>query len=183
MSDIIVDTLRSVRASKIEVVLSESQVISGIPLSGLWPRVTIEIQGKSRTFPMTEYGSTRKIPQRDGTKATTIEKEVLLINGSSSFSKAKLHKAGREMEFNKTVLRIHLAIDHAIRKARSKGPMAERHARASRRQRKTQFLEKFRQFCSDHARGIHYADISPHELAQVWDEIRRTKVASEVMDS
>lgn len=180
MSDAIADALRHVRTSKVEVVLSEPKVVSGIRSSGFWPRVTIEVPGKSRTFPLTDYGDVKKAEAKKG-ELGDIEKEVMILVSGSS--RTKLNRAERRRELGGAVARIRQVIARAIDKASSKGPMAERHEAAARRYRKSEFLRKFREFCSLHGRNVEYEDVRPSDLGKVWDDVRRLKVAERVMES
>jgi len=178
MSDKVADLLRHVSTSKVEIMLSEQNVVSGIPDSGFWPRVTISIPGKFRTFPLTYYKQQTK---QTSSILSELEVEILIL--VSGGSKTDVNHYGRKRELRGAAARIQGVIERAILKASTKDPMATRHAAASRRYRKNKFLQKFKDFCKTNGYGVEYEDIRPSELGKVWDDVRRTKLAESVMDS
>jgi hypothetical protein len=179
MADVIADTLRRVRTSKVEVMLSEPNVVSDIQYSGFWPRVTIEIPGKSRTFPLTSYKDIKK--KSDDGELSELEREILILVSGSS--KTLLHKANRKRELKNAVARINGVISRAITKAAAKTPMIQRHAAASRQYRKKRFLKNFQDFCARNGRDIQFDDIRPSEIGEAWNDYIRNKIARDVMDS
>jgi hypothetical protein len=196
MSDPVEDAIRNIRVS-VKIILSKSRVTPKNPASGLWPRITLESVGKSRTISLVNYehplSSSVKViraPSRTAPSRTQmtyqdftdiLTKEILVLTSGSSKTSLRY---GRGNALAQIVIKIRRAVSGAVSRAtRSKSSVAKRRAAAVRKNRKEEFLEKFRKFCDDHGQKVEYEDLRPSDLGKVWDDVRRMRVAEKIMES
>ena len=183
MNDPVVDALRQVFVARVQVVLSKKFVSPRDPTSGLWPRVTLEAPGKKpRTFALTVYASGKK-EMANPKELNNLEKEILILASGSSRTTLKkgTRKAALEHTYNRVATVIHQAINR-VANAKN-GALKERHNLAQRKARKTEFLRAFETFCKAHGRQLEYEDIRPSDLGNIWDTLRKEKVAAKIMES
>jgi hypothetical protein len=191
MSDPVEDAIRNIRVS-VKIILSKSRVTPKNPASGLWPRITLESVGKSRTISLVNYehplsSSVKVIRAPSRTQMTyqdftdILTKEILVLTSGSSKTSLRY---GRGNALAQIVIKIRRAVSGAVSRAtRSKSSVAKRRAAAVRKNRKEEFLEKFRKFCDDHGQKVEYEDLRPSDLGKVWDDVRRMRVAEKIMES
>ena len=180
-NDPVRDALDSIKVGKIQVRLSKSNVVNSITHSGLWPRVTLEVNGKSKTFPMTWFRDISKYPEEGTESLTELEHIILRFVGGNK--NTQLYKYGRKEALNEAHSRIETAIRRAINKASNTKKINKRHETAQRQDRVKRFLIKFQEFCEVHGESIEYEDIKPSHFGKVWDDIRRDNVAKKIMDA
>jgi len=173
MSKIITEILKDVKLKKVQIKLSKDHVKMGVPKSGLWPRITLEKSGKSKTIPMTWYLDAK------ANKDYKIQVEVIRFAGAKRIELAYQDR----YDLAKISANIRKRIELAMKKATNKGTVAKRQQAAQRKIRKTLFLEKLKRFCENEGKALQYEDLKPADFGEVWDEVRKMRVAQEIMES
>jgi hypothetical protein len=184
MADKITEAIGRVRVKKVEVVLSEGKVLPRVPTSGLWPRVTLELDGTERTVPLTWWADEKKAAS-DPLKAIMegIGGDILrMAGGRTTASMPRGRRPALEYAVSEANSKIRRAVDRA---SQTKGGVGERHRKAQKRALKKRVLEKLRgQFESlIRMERLELEDLGGADVGRAWDDILKMKAVRHVMET
>lgn len=173
-----------VRVRKVQVVVSRKNLVPGVPDSGLWPRVTMELDGAVQKAALTWYAESKKAEGRpDPLARKGIGGEILNICGKAS--NAALDREDREA-MKKAVALARSQITRALlRAARNKGEVGKRVETEQRRALRKDVLRQVREQLQGIARTMR-ADpelVTPKAVAAVWKDLMAGQIVSAVIES
>jgi len=181
---ILADAVRRVRVKKVQVVLSEGKVSQRDPTSGLWPRVTFELDGTERTVPFTWWADAKEASSDPAKELVEgVGGAILKLAGGRTTARLDsrvrnaLHEA--RTDANAKIGRI------IGRAAQTKGGIGERQRQARRRALRKSVLEKLRGHFESLIRveRLELEDLGGAEVGRAWDEVLKMKAVRYVMET
>lgn len=174
--------LARVQPGPVKVVFSAKKLSSGKSKTGLWPRVTVRLDGVEEVAALTEWGDV-KVKAEDG-KLTKLEIVILRLAGVESRSmRAVKRNAGLKWPLQDAVKRVHMRISSAISKAQTTQKLSTRMEGVHRKQRKSKAVLRMEQTFRDLLGGtVKLNDLTGSQVAKVWERVKMEVVVKEVHD-
>lgn len=174
--------LYRVQPGPVEVKLAAKKVQAGISGSGLWPRVTIVLDGAEERVSLTEMAN---VNQKEKKGLDKLEVAVLRLCGVPSRSMRAVWKNGRVKPYlTYAVDRIRGRISASLKRAQTTKKMAPRIDRYHRKHRQSEaekvVKEAFRKLIF--GGKVKLNDLKPHQVGEWWKEVLNEKVVEEVHD-
>jgi len=184
MADAITGAISRVRVKKVQVVLSEARVVAGNQRSGLWPRITLELGARVRTFPVTGYCDPKKeAPGPDSHLRTGIGGEILKLAGGRTTAKIpRSRRQALEAAIALVNARVKKAIDAVVMR---KGGIGERRRLAEKRALKKSVLRDASEFFEGliARRRLELGDVRGTEVGKVWEDVLKLRAVRYVMET
>lgn len=174
--------LGRVKPGPVEVKLAAKKVVPGMPRSGLWPRVTIVLDGVEEKVALTEMADAKLKEQKGLPK---LEVAILRLCGVPSRTMRAVWKDGRvKGHLRQTAEIIRSRISSAVSRAQTTKRLAPRIDRHHRKHRQTKaeiaVKEAFRKLIFGGT--VRLNDLKPHQVGEWWREVLNEKVVEEIHD-
>ncbi len=172
--------LDRVKAGPVKVVLSAKKVVPHIPRSGLWPRVTLTLDGRQEIVALTYYADVKR-PERSPSKLDKLEVAILRLCGVDSRSMRSVQRAGRPLR--EAVQRIRERISSAMAQAQTTRKLGARIEQVRRKGRRSEAERTMKQSFRNLLRGtVKVNDLTPGQVAAWWREVLNEKIVQDVHD-
>lgn len=176
------ERLKRVRVVSVQVKLREKAVVAGVEGSGLWPRVTLELDGSRESVSLTDYAEPERVEDRkkfDKMESATLR--VAGVNGRAMRAVKKSIVLTRAL--HETSQKARKRIASGVSKARATNKLRTRIEAAQRKKRRTIAIRKLETTFQDILkRTVKLKDLSGTEVARIWDRIKLEEVVDEVHD-
>lgn len=174
--------LGRVKPGPVEVKLAAKKVVAGIPRSGLWPRVTIVLDGVEERVSLTEMADVKQKEQKGIPK---LEVAILRLCGVPSRSMRAVWRDGRvKAHIRQAAEAVRSRISSSISRAQTTKKMAPRIDRYHRKHRQSKaevaVKEAFRKLIFGGT--VKLNDLKPKQVGEWWGEVLNEKVVQEVHD-
>jgi hypothetical protein len=174
--------LGRVKPGPVEVKLAAKKVVAGIPKSGLWPRVTVVLDGVEEKVSLTYYAD---VKQKERKGLDPIAVAILRLCGVPGRSMRAVWRDGRvKAHLQYALHQVQTRISSSISRAQTTKRMAPRIDRYHRkhRQSKAEVAVKaaFRKLIF--GGEVKLNDLKPRQVGEWWGEVLNEKVVQEVHD-
>lgn len=156
--------------------MSKEHLLSGFPVKGLWPIVTLSFNDKTITLSLRQAYISRWEFRDNAKLAVDIRTAVLRLLGIKRNSLG----IAQDRIFNQQVLNIILKIDSKIKKsihnkniAKARDKSTKKHVLTNLRSQLSQFIKSWR---------LSPTSIRKHEVAEMWNELMKELVVAEIHD-
>jgi hypothetical protein len=174
--------LGRVKPGPVEVKLAAKKVVPGVPRSGLWPRVTIVLDGAEEKVSLTEMAD---VKQKERKGLPKLEVAILRLCGVPSRTMRAVWKDGRvKAHIHQAAELVRGRISSSISRAQTTkrlAPRIDRHHRKHRQSAAEKVVkEAFRKLIFGGT--VKLNDLKPHQVGEWWREVLNEKVVDEVHD-
>ncbi len=176
------EALRKVQVASVKIVLSKSKVVPGVPNSGLWPRITLRLDGRDEKVALTEYADSKKAHLKAG-KPSKMEVTILRIAGVQSRSMKAVYSRVK-FDLREAEARVMTKVYSTVSKAKGTNKLSSRIEGAHRERRKSAAVkameEVFRRLLFHGT--VKVEDMRGAQVAKVWERIKSERVVADVHD-